>query len=114
RPARALRLALRIESLGDGERVGVDFEERVQARAPLVSLLDTRQIFLRDGARGEPARLHALLEISDRKLVQLEGLDFLPGRGRRQAFVRAGQSRQCDARGAAENSGPEQASSAQS
>ena len=53
------------------ERVGIELDHAAQSRAAAIDRLDAREILLRQRSRGFLARLHALLEIGDRQLVDL-------------------------------------------
>ncbi len=50
RPAQALRLALRVERIGDGERIGIELDHAVQRRTVAVDGIDPRQVLLGDRA----------------------------------------------------------------
>ena len=105
RTSGASRLAFVVERGGDGKRVWIDFDYRVEPWPLPVDGLDARQVFFGDRPRGEPARLHHFLQIADRFLVQIEraGVGILNGRGRGAA---AGSSR-----GAAQHADLQKASS---
>ena len=92
RTSGASRLAFVVERGGDGKRVWIDFDDRVEPWPLPVDGLDARQVFFGDRPRGEPARLHHFLQIADRFLVQLEraAVGILNGRARGTA---AGSSR---------------------
>ena len=69
RSARAFYFALLIESFGDRERVGIEFDNAVDRGTAFIDFLDTVGIFFHQGARGEPARLHSSLKICNRQFV---------------------------------------------
>ena len=56
RATRAFGLALLIERVGNGERIRIQFDDRVHRRAALVDLVDARKIFLDQRPSGEFAR----------------------------------------------------------
>ena len=69
RPADAVRLALGIEPVGDGQGIGVGFEHGMELR---IELSDTRQVGGANGARGAGAGAHGVLQLRDGRLFQLE------------------------------------------
>ena len=69
RPAYPARLALGVEPVGDGERVGVGFEHRMERG---IELGDAREVGGADGARGARAGAHGILELGDGDLFQVK------------------------------------------
>ena len=53
------------------ERVGIDLDHAAQRRAAAIDRFDAREILLRQRARRFLARLHALLQVGDGRLVDL-------------------------------------------
>ena len=72
RPARATCGPLRVESVGDRERLRVGLEHRVEHRSRAVDLLDALQIHLGEGTSRELSGLHALLQLADRNLLEID------------------------------------------
>ena len=85
RAARSPALALRVEPVGDRERVGVDLEHAVQRRPDPVDRLDAREVFVDERPGGLPSRLHPLLQVGDRRLLEIER-----GRGVSLVYLGAG------------------------
>ena len=69
RPPDAARTALRVERVGDLERVGVRLQHRAERR---VGRLDPFEVRLGQPAGGERARRHRGPELLDRRLLELE------------------------------------------
>ena len=67
-------LALRSASSASAivTRVGIDLDDRAERRTGAVDLLDPREVELDELPRRVPARLHPLLQLLDRHLVELE------------------------------------------
>jgi len=57
RAAHTFVFSLFVESIGDGQRVRIEFDDAVDRGALLVDLLDAREIFFGDGASGVLAAL---------------------------------------------------------
>ena len=88
RPAHPPTAALRIQPIGNRQRVWIHLEHAVKRGAGPIHRLDPREVFLRDRSRGIEPRLHPLLEIGDRELFQIEAR-----RRRRLGQCRAGRHR---------------------
>ena len=71
-PRGPLRLALGVERVGDRPRLGIDLDDRAQRRTGAIDLLDPLEVELDELPRRVPARLHPLLQLLDRHLVELE------------------------------------------
>ena len=110
RAARAFGFALSSSAVGDGERVRIEFDNRVDGGAvlvdvrfsyfPFIYFKDARRVPLDERASGELARFHALLQLGQRDFFELERLSGvckrvrlrrISGRGRDSATC--GQSR---------------------
>jgi hypothetical protein len=76
RAAHAAGLALGVELVGDRERVGVQFDDRVHA---LVDRRDPGQVPLGERACGEPSVAHRLLHGADRHLLEVDGRGLRAG-----------------------------------
>ena len=90
-PARTLCLAFFIERPCDGDDVWIDFNHRVDCRAVFVNLFDAGQVFFGQGQRAVSAGFHAGLEFGNRRLVQVERLDFGTSSQRSCLWPDAGQ-----------------------
>jgi hypothetical protein len=65
-----------VEGVGNGQSVGIDFEHAVEGWTFFIDLLNPRQIFLRDRARGKFSGSHSRLQVGDGDFVQLEWFDL--------------------------------------
>jgi len=83
RTADVTRAPLGVERGRRVERVGVQRDERVDARPVLVIGLDASEILLDELARRRPVRFHLILQVEDRLLDDIE-----PGRRRERRFLR--------------------------
>ena len=72
RPARPSALALRIERIGNGKRVGIEFDDRVDRWSVLVECIDPRQVLLGDRPGSVLAGVHPVLELIHRCFGQRE------------------------------------------
>src|SRR2546429_357281 len=63
-----------VEPLGDLDRVRVQLEHRVEARARPVETLDAGDVALDDGARGQAALPHHRLQLHDGRFFQIQPL----------------------------------------
>jgi hypothetical protein len=72
RAPRTLLLSLAIELVGDGHRLGVQFDDAPQRRALAIELLDASRVLLDERSRGIHTALHALLKIGDGRLFEIE------------------------------------------
>ena len=71
-----VRFPFLVEGIGNGQRVRIDFEHAVEGGTLLVDLLNPRQIFLGDRARGKFSGRHSRLQVGDGDFVQLEWFDL--------------------------------------
>ena len=62
RPARAFLAPFLVQRVGDLERIGVELDHRVEARAVAVDGFDAGEVRFDEGAGGEPAGLHLRLD----------------------------------------------------
>ena len=94
-PRGALGPPLRVERVGDRERVRIRLDDVAQRGSLAVEGVDAGEVGRGEPARGQGARRHAALQLLDRRLLELEG-------GRRRT------RRRCRARagGGAAASGP--------
>ena len=76
RSAESASAALRVEFIGDFERVRVDLDHRAQFGALPVHRFDALDVGLGDGAGGVFARLHHALEVIGGDLVEFERRDL--------------------------------------
>ena len=76
-PRGPLLFALLIESVSDGERIGIEFDDAIDGRAMLIEGIDSRQIFLGERAGGEPAGRQSGLQIGNSQFVQFKGAESL-------------------------------------
>ena len=72
RPARPFHTPLLVERVRDRPRIRIDLDDRPQRRTLAIDLLDPREVHVHDPARGVAAGLHALLQLSHRRLLELE------------------------------------------
>ncbi len=64
-----------IQGIGDGEGLGIDFDDGSESRPPAVDLVDTAQVFFCNGVCRFLTRVHTFLNLEDGDLVQIEGSD---------------------------------------
>ncbi len=69
RPPHMTRLALGIEPVGNGKRIRIRFEHRMELG---IELGDAREVGGADGARGARAGAHGILELGDGDLFQVK------------------------------------------
>ena len=105
RAAGALRPALGVERVGDGQRVGVGLDDAAQLRPAAIEGVDAVEVGLGQRARGQLPGGHSLLEIGERGFDDV----VLGGRGQacRQPVRR--HRRRSRARGAQEHAPPDPA-----
>src|SRR5207253_3122037 len=83
---------LRVEGVGNRQRVGIRLEHAVQRRTVSIDLLDAREVFLDERSRRVASRLHALLQIGDRGFLEVEARRRLS----RQSGAGSGDARDKD------------------
>ncbi len=69
RPAHMVHFALGVEPVGDGQRVRIRFEHRVELG---IELGDAREIRRANGTRSARAGAHRVLELRDGHFLELE------------------------------------------
>jgi len=111
RASHLARLALGVQSLRDRCRVGVDLDHGAQRGALAIDRVDAGQVLVDERARGVLAGLHALLQLRDGRLLELEGRDGRGG-GLGNGFG-SGESRSRESGGAAQGSVADQRSAVQ-
>ena len=92
RTARSAAPPLRVEGVGNRQRVGIRLEHAVQRRIVSIDLVDAREVFLDERSRRVPSRLHALLQIGDRGFLEVEARRSLS----RQSGAGSGDARDKD------------------
>src|SRR5258708_3199664 len=75
RSTRALCFALTIQVCGDGDRIRIGFDYRIQFRPTAIDLFDVCQVLLCKNNGGRLAVAHERLQLRDCCLVQIEGFD---------------------------------------
>jgi hypothetical protein len=75
RSARAVASALLVERIGDGQRIGIEFDDGVDRRALFIDFRDALEIFLRDRMRREFSGVHSILKRSHADFVEFKRLD---------------------------------------
>ena len=90
RPAHALAFALGVERVGNRQRVGIELDDRPQRRTAAIDRLDARGVQLDEPPRGVAAGRHRLLQLGDRRFVELECAGAACCASTRSACVRTG------------------------
>ena len=72
RAARAAAATLRVETIGNGQRVRVRFDDAVKGRPLTVDRLDALQVLLDQRPGRLAARCHPLLQIGNRRVLEVE------------------------------------------
>ena len=99
RPPQPARFALAVQCLGDGQRIRIDFDDRIQLGTFSVHTLDALQIRRRNRARSEAPGLDATPELGERDFLKFKPPDPL-----RPRILRRHQGRHCAERRALDES----------
>src|SRR5581483_9567167 len=82
RTAHVTGAAFAIERVGDGQRFGVDLDDRVHCRAFLIERIDAREIPLNNGSSRKPIFAEAAFEIGECGFFEIRGSCAEGARGR--------------------------------